>query len=214
MWCLEGEEGAGPPKLMVGLRNRSVGKIRQDRGHTFPQFLGVTETLSNIITLCWTGLVLFHWAMTSISDPFPTLDTSSPCLPPLPLPWLIKHGRDFISAAEREVLDEAKTRLVSLFTPDLQRRLCCSLLPIDSTQESIPHPSGVIYNVEGCHREEEDGLVPPCFSTEWCWNTCFVLDWGVWSWGDHSFLRCTPQWHSGSPYCYQKIHQSHVLHHC
>ena len=44
----------------------------------------------------------------------PSLDTRFPRLPPFPLPRPIKRGGDFISAAEKEVLDEAKTRLVSL----------------------------------------------------------------------------------------------------
>ena len=66
-----------------------------------------------------------------------SLDNSSPYPPPFPLLRPIKRDGDFISVAEREVLDVAKTRLVSL-------------LHFVSTENTILLPTNRFY--PGIHR--------------------------------------------------------------
>ena len=48
-----------------------------------------------------------------LQPPTSTLDSSSPLFPPFPFPCPIKPNCNSISAAERDILDEAKARLVS-----------------------------------------------------------------------------------------------------
>ena len=72
-----------------------------------------------------------------LQPPSPTLDVSSPQFPPFPLPRSLKHDHNPISAAEKELLDEAKARLVS----SLHLRSIERTPSIISSQQVLPKSS-------------------------------------------------------------------------
>ena len=67
----------------------------------------------------------------------PTLDVSSPQFPPFPLSRSLKHDHNPISAAEKELLDEAKARLVKPLHLGSTERI----FSIISSQQVLPKSS-------------------------------------------------------------------------
>ena len=152
---------------------------------------------------------------TSKPDPqleslFPALDTSSPCIPPIPLSYLIKHNGDLISEAERVVLEEAKARLVSSCTSHLLKTH--PFLPLGSIQQDLPLLWKVICHDEEALGAEKDGSAFSDFGTEKPPNTLLILDWRSGSWRDHLLSWCAL--HFQGPWLHSwKIAQSCGQHH-